>query len=275
MGVEPLARGQVLRHRLLVEIAGLFPGPVARLQRACTAACRPSPPARCWPTATCSAWASPATATPPPSASASSCTCVRRNVPMIYIIEDNGVYGLTKGQFSATADLGSTLKTGTPNDLPPFDCCALALKMGRHLRGALLQRRQETAPGDPQGGHRAPRALGHRRDFAVRDFQRSRRLHQELRLREGARRGAARAGFCARLSRIFPWRFRKARCATWRCTMARTCASASCTGITIPPTAWSALMALEEAEAKGEVLTGVLYIEHRQAHLHGNAEPGG
>src|SRR5580698_10392427 len=55
---------------------------------------------------------------------------VRRNIPMIYIIEDNGVYGLTKGQFSATADLGSTLKTGLANDLPPFDCCALALTWG-------------------------------------------------------------------------------------------------------------------------------------------------
>ena len=55
---------------------------------------------------------------------------VRRNLPMIYVIEDNGVYGLTKGQFSATADLGSKLKTGAPNDLPPFDCCALALKWG-------------------------------------------------------------------------------------------------------------------------------------------------
>ena len=55
---------------------------------------------------------------------------VRRNVPMIYIIEDNGVYGLTKGQFSATADVGSKLKTGVLNDLPPFDCCALALKWG-------------------------------------------------------------------------------------------------------------------------------------------------
>jgi len=55
---------------------------------------------------------------------------VRRNVPLIYIIEDNGVYGLTKGQFSATADIGSTLKTGAPNELPPFDCCALALKWG-------------------------------------------------------------------------------------------------------------------------------------------------
>jgi 2-oxoglutarate ferredoxin oxidoreductase subunit beta len=55
---------------------------------------------------------------------------VRRNIPLIYIIENNGVYGLTKGQFSATADIGSTLKTGTANDLPPFDCCALALEWG-------------------------------------------------------------------------------------------------------------------------------------------------
>jgi 2-oxoglutarate ferredoxin oxidoreductase subunit beta len=55
---------------------------------------------------------------------------VRRNLPLIYVIEDNGVYGLTKGQFSATADVGSTLKTGTANELPPFDCCALALKWG-------------------------------------------------------------------------------------------------------------------------------------------------
>ncbi|MBI2680594.1 MAG: 2-oxoacid:ferredoxin oxidoreductase subunit beta [Candidatus Solibacter usitatus] len=55
---------------------------------------------------------------------------LRRNLPMIYVIEDNGVYGLTKGQFSATADLGSKLKTGLINDLPPFDCCALALQWG-------------------------------------------------------------------------------------------------------------------------------------------------
>ena len=55
---------------------------------------------------------------------------VRRNVPMIYVIENNGVYGLTKGQFSATADVGSTKKGGAANDLPPFDCCALALRWG-------------------------------------------------------------------------------------------------------------------------------------------------
>src|SRR3954451_10590065 len=55
---------------------------------------------------------------------------VRRNMPVIYIIENNGVYGLTKGQFSATADEGSKLKTGVINDLPPMDLCALAVQLG-------------------------------------------------------------------------------------------------------------------------------------------------
>ena len=55
---------------------------------------------------------------------------MRRNMPIIYIIEDNGCYGLTKGQFSPTADLGSTLKTGVANDLPPIDTCALAIELG-------------------------------------------------------------------------------------------------------------------------------------------------
>ena len=60
---------------------------------------------------------------------------MRRNLPMIYIIEDNGVYGLTKGQFSATADIGSKLKTGVINDLPPIDTCALAIMMGATFVG--------------------------------------------------------------------------------------------------------------------------------------------
>lgn len=55
---------------------------------------------------------------------------VRRNIRTIYIIENNGVYGLTKGQFSATADEGSKLKSGVINDLPPMDLCALAVQLG-------------------------------------------------------------------------------------------------------------------------------------------------
>ena len=60
---------------------------------------------------------------------------LRRNVPIIYIIEDNGVYGLTKGQFSATADIGSKLKTGVINDLPAIDLCALAIQLGATFVG--------------------------------------------------------------------------------------------------------------------------------------------
>src|SRR5437588_6220819 len=60
---------------------------------------------------------------------------MRRNLPIIYIIEDNGVYGLTKGQFSATADLGSKLKTGVINDLPPIDTCVLAIQLGATFVG--------------------------------------------------------------------------------------------------------------------------------------------
>ncbi|HYM12033.1 MAG TPA: thiamine pyrophosphate-dependent enzyme, partial [Bryobacterales bacterium] len=60
---------------------------------------------------------------------------MRRNLPIIYIIEDNGCYGLTKGQFSATADVGSKLKTGVINDLPPVDTCALAIELGATFVG--------------------------------------------------------------------------------------------------------------------------------------------
>jgi 2-oxoglutarate/2-oxoacid ferredoxin oxidoreductase subunit beta len=55
---------------------------------------------------------------------------LRRNVPLVYVIENNGVYGLTKGQFSATADVGSKLKTGVVNDMPPVDCCLAAVELG-------------------------------------------------------------------------------------------------------------------------------------------------
>ncbi len=55
---------------------------------------------------------------------------VRRNVPMVYIIENNGVYGLTKGQFSATADEGQFLKYYGKNDLPPIDLCLEAVVAG-------------------------------------------------------------------------------------------------------------------------------------------------
>jgi 2-oxoglutarate ferredoxin oxidoreductase subunit beta len=55
---------------------------------------------------------------------------LRRNLPMVYLCENNGVYGLTKGQFSATADMGSKLKSGVVNEMPPIDLCTMAIEMG-------------------------------------------------------------------------------------------------------------------------------------------------
>jgi 2-oxoglutarate ferredoxin oxidoreductase subunit beta len=55
---------------------------------------------------------------------------IRRNVRMLYVIDNNGVYGLTKGQFSASADIGSTSKKGEANVQPPIDPVLLALTLG-------------------------------------------------------------------------------------------------------------------------------------------------
>src|SRR5712671_3825449 len=55
---------------------------------------------------------------------------IRRNVNMLYILENNGVYGLTKGQFSASADLGSKPKKGEANQQAPIDPVTIALSLG-------------------------------------------------------------------------------------------------------------------------------------------------
>ena len=58
------------------------------------------------------------------------CHAIRRNIKMLYVIENNGVYGLTKGQFSASADVGSKSKRGEANRMAPIDPAMLALSIG-------------------------------------------------------------------------------------------------------------------------------------------------
>ncbi|HET7234664.1 MAG TPA: 2-oxoacid:ferredoxin oxidoreductase subunit beta [Longimicrobium sp.] len=58
------------------------------------------------------------------------CHAIRRNVSMLYVLENNGVYGLTKGQFSASADVGSKAKRGESNRQKPIDPVLLALTLG-------------------------------------------------------------------------------------------------------------------------------------------------
>ncbi|HZD41018.1 MAG TPA: thiamine pyrophosphate-dependent enzyme, partial [Terriglobales bacterium] len=58
------------------------------------------------------------------------CHMMRRNINITYVVENNGVYGLTKGQFSATADVGSVMKGGKVNDIPAIDIAELAVTLG-------------------------------------------------------------------------------------------------------------------------------------------------
>jgi len=98
---------------------------------------------------------------------------IRRNVNMLYLIENNGVYGLTKGQFSASADIGTKAKRGDVNSSPPIDPVLLALTLGRDLRRAQLLRRQGAAR-PPHTGWSAPQRVRlDRCALALRDLQRS------------------------------------------------------------------------------------------------------
>jgi 2-oxoglutarate/2-oxoacid ferredoxin oxidoreductase subunit beta len=88
---------------------------------------------------------------------------VRRNVPMVYIVENNGVYGLTKGQFSATADLGQRLKYAGINNLPPLDICLEALA----ANATFVAR---SFAGDPRQVETLLKAAFHHRGIAVLDI---------------------------------------------------------------------------------------------------------
>ena len=114
---------------------------------------------------------------------------MRRGVRMAYIVENNGVYGLTKGQFSATADQGSKSKKGVVNNDSRGRPGRHGAAARRHLRRARLLGQQGAAGAADQGRDRARRRRLHRRDQPLRRLQQPPRQHQELRLRARAQRG--------------------------------------------------------------------------------------
>jgi 2-oxoglutarate ferredoxin oxidoreductase subunit beta len=75
------------------------------------------------------------------------CHAIRRNLNMLYVIENNGVYGLTKGQFSASTDLGSKSKRGEPNQQRPIDPVLLALSLGASRPSRAASRADKTQLG--------------------------------------------------------------------------------------------------------------------------------
>ncbi len=98
---------------------------------------------------------------------------MRRGVNMVYLVENNGVYGLTKGQFSATADRGSKSKRGVINADSSIDLVGNGASAWRNLRRARLLGRQDPAGSDHQRRDRAPGCGFHRRDFSLRCLQQS------------------------------------------------------------------------------------------------------
>ena len=204
MGVDPKRGASSCRASAARARARRISSAARTASTPCTAACRRSAPARCSPTSKLIAIGISGDGDTGAIGIGQFVHLMRRNLPIIYIIEDNGCYGLTKGQFSPTADLGSKLKNGVVNDLPPIDTCALAIELGATFVGALVLGRQEAAALAPQGGARAPRHRDDRRHLAVRHLQRSRGLDQELRLREGSRRAARATSASCRSSRTSP-----------------------------------------------------------------------
>ena len=77
---------------------------------------------------------------------------MRRGINMVYIVENNGVYGLTKGQFSATSDKGAKSKRGVVNSDEAIDLVGMALQLGRDVRRAQLLRRQGATGAADRGG---------------------------------------------------------------------------------------------------------------------------
>ena len=193
---------------------------------------------------------------------------MRRGVDMVYIVENNGVYGLTKGQFSATSDKGSKSKKGVDNPDAPIDLVAMALQLGATFVARCFSGDKSAVGAADQGGVRASRRRVHRRDLALRHVQQSRRLDQELRLRA---RAQCRAEF-ARLHHgkgadrdRLPRRARRKRSHLHDGSSIRLHKLAD-------EHDWrdrsAALAMLERHRVAGEIVTGLIYLNDQAVDLH-------
>ncbi len=180
---------------------------------------------------------------------------------MLYIIENNGVYGLTKGQFSASADVGTKAKKGEANFQPPIDPVLLAMTLGASFVARSFSGDKEQLVPLIQAG------LKHK-GFAlidvlspVRHLQRSRRLDQELRLHPRALRAGRACG-------LHPVRARDQGAVQGRRVAAgddarrqpHRAAQARCEPTTRRIASLAATQIQERMKA-GEYLTGLLFVE--------------
>ena len=197
------------------------------------------------------------------------CHAIRRNVSMLYVIENNGVYGLTKGQFSASADVGSKSKRGEANRMAPIDPVMLGPQHRRHFRRPQFLRRQRTARAHPQSGHRASRLRAGRRHFALRHLSTitTGSTKSYLYTRQTSEyRPIARTSF-RRPARSSP---RSARAERTNVTMH----DGSVLRFTAVPENYDPTDKekvgnyLEEHHGKGEIVTGLLYVNENVPDVH-------
>ena len=193
---------------------------------------------------------------------------MRRGVNMVYIVENNGVYGLTKGQFSATADKGSKAKRGAVNSDEPIDLVQLALVLGATFVARGFS-------GDK--GQLVPliKAAVEHKGIAFIDvvspcvaFNNHPGLDQELRLRPRAQRGGQPARFHAAPRAD---RGRRAGGRRRRTSMLHDGGMLRLRKLHAEYDARDkvgALAYLEAHRAKGEVVTGLLYVEDDPTDLH-------
>ena len=191
---EPLHDRQVQRHRLLEQDARPTSSSTATASTRCTAGCRRWRPGAAVANASCSAIGISGDGDTANIGMGQFKHACRRNLPLVYIIENNGCYGLTKGQFSATADLHAHLRreTGEENTIPPFDLCLEAIAAGATFVARSFAGDKKQLVPLLKAALQAPRDCRARHHQPVRHLQRLRLLDQELGLGPRARGAAPR-----------------------------------------------------------------------------------
>ena len=193
---------------------------------------------------------------------------MRRGVNMVYIVENNGVYGLTKGQFSATADNGSKSKKGAVNTDEPIDLAMLAHHARRDVRRARLLRRQgasssrssrprsrTTAP--PSSTSISPCVAFNNHAGSTKSYDYVREHNEAVNFLD----------FISPRDEITTTT-RPARSAASSCTTARRSGCARSATTTIRNDRVAAMNFLEAQRAAGEVVTGLLYLHEDTADMH-------
>ena len=196
------------------------------------------------------------------------CHAIRRNLNMLYIIENNGVYGLTKGQFSASADVGTTAKKGETNLQPPMDPVLLAMTLGASFVARSFSGDKEQLVPLIQAGLKhngfalidvvSPCVTFNDHEGSTKSYAYTREHYEP----------AVHADFVPFAARDHGELCVRARRFRWSCTMAAGSSCASARPVTIPPIGRPPAPSIQEHLKQGEYLTGLLHVEPSQGEFH-------